>query len=121
MGDAIRGLIGGLGVANEEAEHDNQSDANRLKGILEPGGEPIGEPGSREGIRELPGGQAAAEKLFDELKSGGTPMSKPGYPGKAVELPDGGFVGYRPDSKSGSPAIDINVPGVGIDKIHFTD
>jgi hypothetical protein len=38
-----------------------------------------------------------------------------------VELPNnGGYVGYRPFSKSGPPTIDVNVPGQPIGEIKFT-
>jgi hypothetical protein len=34
-------------------------------------------------------------------------------------LPTGGSVGLRPASKSGPPTIDVNIPGVNIDKFKF--
>jgi hypothetical protein len=38
-----------------------------------------------------------------------------------VELPDGqGVVGIRPESRSGDPAVDVNIPSVPeVSKIHF--
>jgi len=88
--------------------------------ILTPGGAPIGTPnGNDETIRNLPGGQTAADALYGQLSKGGTPVNNPNYPGSAVTLPGGGFVGIRPQSKSGDPAIDINIPGIDIGKIHF--
>jgi hypothetical protein len=92
------------------------------KEILTPGGVPIGTPnGSDETTRNLPGGQQAAEDLYGQLSQGGTPANSPTYPGSAVTLPGGGFVGIRPGSAStsGVPAIDINIPGIDIGKIHF--
>jgi RHS repeat-associated protein len=92
------------------------------KEILTPGGVPIGTPnGSDETTRNLPGGQQAAEDLYGQLSHGGTPANSPTYPGSAVTLPGGGFVGIRPGSAStsGVPAIDINIPGIDIGKIHF--
>jgi uncharacterized protein RhaS with RHS repeats len=92
------------------------------KEILTPGGVPIGTPnGKDETTRNLPGGQQAADDLYGQLSQGGTPANSPTYPGSAVTLPGGGFVGIRPGSAStsGVPAIDINVPGVDIGKIHF--
>jgi len=91
---------------------------------LMPGGNPIGEQGTSQGIRVLPGGSKAAEDLFGELSKGGKVVDKPGYPGTLVELPNsGGTVGIRPRSKSGDTAIDVNVPGLKgvVDKIHFPD
>jgi RHS repeat-associated protein len=92
------------------------------KEILTPGGVPIGTPnGNDETTRNLPGGQQAAEDLYGQLSQGGTPANSPTYPGSAVTLPSGGFVGIRPGSAStsGVPAIDINIPGIDIGKIHF--
>jgi hypothetical protein len=87
--------------------------------ILMPGGVPVGVPGTRPGIRELPGGMAAAQDMFDKLKAGGTPDTPPSYPGRRYKLPGGGWVGLRPASKSGPPTIDVNIPGIPIDKIKF--
>jgi hypothetical protein len=36
-----------------------------------------------------------------------------------VRLPGAGTIGYRPRSKSGSPMIDGNSPGIGIRKLKF--
>jgi hypothetical protein len=99
----------------------NSEKASSPEDILTPGGVPIGTPnGKDETIRNLPGGQAAADELFGRLSQGGTP-TQPNYPGTAVTLPGGGFVGIRSGSasSSGVPAIDVNIPGVGIGKIHF--
>ena len=79
----------------------------------------MGDPGMSPDIRELPGGSDAAQKLFDDLARGGTDVTPPNYPGKMVEFPDGSRVGIRPVSGSGNAAIDVNVPGVGVTKIHF--
>jgi hypothetical protein len=87
--------------------------------ILQPNDEPIGQPGTSPGIRELPGSEAEAENLYGRLSAGGEEVQPPGYPGRAVELPDGGFVGLRLESKSGGPAIDVNIPGIEITRIHF--
>jgi hypothetical protein len=70
------------------------------EGLLQPGGKPIGKPGSDEGIRELPGGNAAAEGLFARLTKGGTDITPSGHPVKLVRMPDGSYFGYRPMSKS---------------------
>ena len=99
----------------------NSENAPTPEEILTPGGVPIGTPnGKDETIRNLPGGQAAADELFDKLAQGGTPTQSD-YPGTSVTLPDGGFVGIRPASASasGTPAIDVNIKGIGIGKIHF--
>lgn len=69
--------------------------------------------------RGLPGGQAEAEELALRLMEGGQVIDDPTYPGVRVELPDGSFIGFRPDSDSGGPAIDVNMSGVPFQKIHF--
>jgi len=87
--------------------------------LLSPRGQPIGQAGSQPRIRVLPGGQSAAEDLFLRLTEGGTPNTPPSYPGVRYSLPNGGWVGYRPLSRSGPPTIDVNVNGVNISKLKF--
>src|SRR5262249_16746388 len=87
--------------------------------ILQPGGYPIGSPGSDPGIRELPGGRQAANDLFNELTPGGKDITAPEYRGRLVEVPGGGTVGLRPASKSGPPTIDVNIPGISVRKVKF--
>jgi hypothetical protein len=84
-----------------------------------PKGKAIGTKGSKASIREVPGGQKAADDLFDDLTVGGKPVVVPTYPGRMVDLPGGGRVGLRPKSKSGEPTIDVDVPGIPIKKIKF--
>jgi hypothetical protein len=87
--------------------------------LLMPNGNPIGTKGSKASIREVPGGQKAADDLFDDLTAGGKPVTVPTYPGTMVDLPGGGRVGLRPKSKSGKPTIDVDIPGIPIKKIKF--
>jgi hypothetical protein len=106
--------------APEVASHDRVAiDRPSPSEILQPGGELIGAPGASTGIRELPGHQTEAEELYGRLSAGGREVAPPGYSGRAVELPDGGFVGLRLESKSGGPAIDVNIPGIEVTRIHF--
>ena len=87
--------------------------------ILIPNGKPLGTDGSKPSIREIPGGQKEADDFFDDLSAGGKPVTQPTYPGKMVDLPGGGRVGLRPNSKSGKPTIDVDIPGIPIKKIKF--
>jgi hypothetical protein len=87
--------------------------------LLMPKGKPIGAKGSKASIREIPGGQKAADDLFDDLTVGGKPVAVPTYPGKMVDLPGGGRVGLRPKSKSGEATIDVDIAGIPIKKIKF--
>lgn len=94
-----------------------------------PGGKPLGVKGSgpraSARLREVTGGRAEAERIFQELTEGGKDITPPNYPGKLIELPSGrGTIGYRPASKSGLPTIDVNVVDVAgqpipIEKIKF--
>ncbi len=88
--------------------------------ILMPDGQPVGERGNRKGdVRNLPGGKAAAEELFDRLTKDGTPDTSTTYPGVRRRTREGKFIGYRETSTSGSPAIDIIDLGLKIKKLHF--
>src|SRR5688572_9658761 len=86
---------------------------------LMPGGNPVGIPSTGRNVRELPGGNQAADDMFKKLAHGGTPNKPAGYPGSGYDLPGGGWVGLRPASKSGEPTIDVNIPGVPIRKLKF--
>jgi hypothetical protein len=87
--------------------------------LLKPGGTRLGTPGSRPEVREVLGGLIDAQDFFDELTDGGTDVTPPGYPGILKRLPGGGYAGLRPASKSGPPTIDVDIPGIDIDKIKF--
>jgi hypothetical protein len=92
----------------------------RVTDKVMPDGKPIGRPGKGADVRELPGGLEAAKALFDYLRVGGQMLDRPNLAGTLVKLPGrAGYLTLRPISTSGSPAVDINVPGVAFDKIHF--
>jgi hypothetical protein len=93
--------------------------------ILMPGGQPIGVRGTgrraNARLREVKGTAVDAEAMFKDLIAfpGATDITPPGYLGKLFQIP-GGVVGYRPASKnSGPPPIDVNIPGIPIDKVKF--
>ena len=80
----------------------------------------FGTPGSSSRARIINGTVDEAYALFDHLSSVYTHESVGGYGGVTRELPNGGYVTFRPDSKSGSPAIDIRgIPEIKNQKIHF--
>jgi hypothetical protein len=92
--------------------------------MIAPGGQPIGtqQGGARPDIRTLPGGRRAAEALLQRLTNGrgAVDITPPRYSGRMFRLDDGTVIGFRPTSTSGSPAIDINIPGYAtITKLHF--
>jgi hypothetical protein len=91
----------------------------RVADKVMPYGRPIGRRGSGPDIRELPGGNPAARELFNYLRVGGTEhRSEPNL--SVIQLPGkAGFLTFRERSGSEDSAIDINVPGVTIKRIHF--
>ena len=111
--------------------HNSGGAGRSIDDILMPGGQPLGVQGTgpraSARLREVTGGRAEAERLFQELSQGGVDVTPPGYPGTLIELPNGrGSIGYRPVSKSGPPTIDVNaVDAAGqpipIEKIKFVD
>ncbi len=88
------------------------------KDVIIPGGKPIGRPGRRPEYREEKGGQKAADELYDKFGRG-KPDTPKNYPGEGKRLPNGDWVGKRPKSKSGEPAVDLDVKGVPYRKIKF--
>lgn len=91
------------------------------KEILNPDGEPIGEPGNGRRVRILNGGDKAARRLYKQLGRGGKSDTPPNYPGEGTRLPNGDWIGYRPSSKSKLPTVDVKVEGVDFTKIHFPE
>ena len=79
--------------------------SQELIDILAPGGQPIGVRlgGARDSIRTLPGGEPAAEAMFQRLIAGRNPVdiTPPTYQGRLVRLDDGSIIGFRPTSTSG--------------------
>jgi len=51
--------------------------------------------------------------MLGRLTQGRNPVdiTPPQHPGRMYRLDDGTIVGFRPSTSSGSPAIDINIPG----------
>lgn len=114
-----RGLTGGAHALEAAAVR------ARLESMLAPGGEAIGEAGTDETIRELPGGVRAAEKMFKNLTKGGK-LSTPATlspKGARYAMPDGSYIMYRPKSTSGPPTIDVNVSSLKnmVKKLKFLD
>jgi hypothetical protein len=111
--------------------HNSGGAGRSIDDILMPGGQPLGVKGTgpraSARLREVTGGQAEAELLFEELTQGGVDITPAGYPGKLIELPNGrGSIGYRPVSRSGPPTIDVNVidaagQPIPIEKIKFVN
>ncbi|MBU8546616.1 MULTISPECIES: hypothetical protein [Roseomonadaceae] len=95
-----------------------------LVDMVAPGGQPIGSQrgGAEANIRTLPGGQAGAEAMLGRLTQGrgAVDITPRGHPGRMYRLDDGTIIGYRPSTSSGSPSIDLNIPGfTSVRKLHF--
>ncbi len=87
-----------------------------------PNGNPIGNPGSSDDIREVQGSVNDALETFDELTQGGTVNTNTNFPGLLINRPDGGTVRIRTQmsrSPSSNATIDVNIPGIPIRKIKF--
>lgn len=63
-------------------------------------------PGRNRGVKVLPNA-AAVEALYAELTQNGQPLPPGTYKGQWMVLPDGTRIGFRPDSKSGGPTVEI--------------
>jgi hypothetical protein len=88
--------------------------------IIEPNGDPIGEPGDRANVRVMD--ESDLDQTWDKIVDKYGPVRETDTPkGKIeyVETPDGGRIQLRDFSKSGGKTIDINVDGIKIRKIHL--
>lgn len=95
----------------------------RVRELLVPGGEPIGEVGraGNERIREVPGGVRAGEELFARLLELGKPESVAGYPGNFVNFGGKNRIGFRFVSGSGEPTMDVTLAWLPeVEKLKFT-
>lgn len=96
----------------------------RIEELLKPGGELLGIPGRRRGVRVVKGSANEARTLFEELARLGreVPVEKPtrgSRPGRVAEIPDLGYVGYREESTSGEPTVDCRVSVEELGKVKF--
>lgn len=92
----------------------------RLRELLVPDGEPVGEPGRRQRVRVVEGGLAAAREWFDSCLQIGEILELESYDGTMLDLGDGDKVGLRERSNSGEPTLDVNVKSVPeVTKVKF--
>jgi hypothetical protein len=97
----------------------NRAETRRILEKIMPNGAPIGAPGTARDIRELPGGLQAAQDMFGYLRVGGS-TSRSDTDIAIVKLPaNAGYLTFRPVSRSGDPAIDINLTQRRLIKLHF--
>lgn len=102
------------------------SRSQELVDMVAPNGSPIGTVigEARQTVRTLLGGDEAARGMFRRLTEGRSPVViVPSTPKlRVVRLDDGSAITYRPISKSGPAAVDINIPGFsGIKRLYFID
>lgn len=89
--------------------------------LLLPGGALIGTAGSQPGIRVLQGGLQQAQGLFNALSRGGQVVERTASR-TLVRLQNGGFVQLRTTatrSPKTAATVDVNIPGIPIDKVKF--
>ena len=89
--------------------------------LLVSGGALLGAAGSRDSIRVVHGGLQQAQTLFNALSRGGQLIERTASR-TLVRLNNGGFVQLRTTatrSPKTAATIDVNIPGIGIDKIKF--
>lgn len=78
-------------------------------------------PGKNRGVKVLPNA-AAVEALYAELTKNAQPLPPGTYKGEWQVLPDGTRIGFRPDSKSGGPTVEIwNPDGSKMWDVHVGD
>ncbi len=94
-----------------------ESIQRRVLARLMPGHVAIGRSGSRAYIRELPGGLDGAQRMFDDLRVGGI-VHREADGLTVVRFPGDRHITFRPASSDGSPAIDVNFPGLQF-RLHF--
>jgi len=58
----------------------------RVRELLVPGDDPVGEPGRRSGVRVVQGGLEAAQGLFEQLREMGEVENVASYNGQLVRL-----------------------------------
>lgn len=94
---------------------------DRVRNLLMPGGQVLGQDGSNYKIRIMQGTVHDAEALFSKLTQGARIVPHPGRGalGKLAQLPNGDFIGLRYASKSGPPTIDVEIVGIAIKKVKF--
>ncbi len=110
-------VIPSIYFSEEDAQ--KQGPAPNIPELVKPGGQWIGDAGSRNYIRRLPGGEQGAQDWLDRLTIGASERPNPTNGGRQFDLPGGGQVGYRPDTTK-IPNIDINnVPGLQDVKLKF--
>jgi hypothetical protein len=89
-----------------------------LADVLLPGGKPVGQTSKQ--MRELAGGEQAANALFNRLTAGASDVTPPNFPGVVRKRPDGATVTYLLPVKGGAPpTILVEAAKVPITELQF--
>lgn len=102
---------GGAGGAVELSVHDAR-DVHREVDPLPPGKNP--------GVKELPTPEEI-RRLYEQLTENAGSAPRSTYPGDERMLEDGTRIGYRPNSGSGGPTVDIRYPDGTRVKVHLPE
>jgi hypothetical protein len=89
-----------------------------LADVLLPGGKPVGLTSKM--VRELPGGEQAANALFKRLTVGAAPVTPSKFPGIVRKRSDGATITYLLPVKGGiPPTILVQAPNMPIRQLQF--
>jgi hypothetical protein len=89
-----------------------------LADVLLPGGKPVGQTSKQ--MRELAGGEQAANALFNRLTAGAADVTPPNFPGVVRKRPDGVTVTYLLPVKGGAPpTILVEAAKIPISELQF--
>jgi hypothetical protein len=89
-----------------------------LADVLLPGGKPVGLTSKM--VRELPGGEQAANALFKRLTVGAANVTPPKFPGIVRKRSDGATITYLLPAKGGiPPTILVQAPNMPIRQLQF--
>jgi hypothetical protein len=89
-----------------------------LADVLLPGGKPVGQTSKQ--MRELAGGEQAANALFNRLTAGAADVTPPNFPGVVRKRPDGTTVTYLLPVKGGAPpTILVEAAKLPISELQF--
>jgi hypothetical protein len=112
------GLV--LAGAPASAQTPSAKPGETLADILMPKKKAIGVPSKR--IRELPGGEQGALKMFERLTAGAQDVTPKDFPGKISKRSDGATITYLPPFRgSPPPTILIEVPKFPIRQLQFPE
>lgn len=87
-----------------------------LADVLMPSGKPVGLTSKQ--MRELPGGEQAANALFNRLTAGAANVTPPNFPGMVRKRPDGVTITYLV-AVGLPPTILVQAPRLPISELQF--